>query len=64
MLSVRRSDFEVFQALAKDSEDTNGSETKEYSQDIPQIKPWEKVNGPPILPRELKIKIFIIFSFF
>ncbi|KAG5666853.1 hypothetical protein PVAND_014861 [Polypedilum vanderplanki] len=53
MLSVRRSDFEVFQALAKDSEDTGGSETKEYSQDIPQIKPWEKVNGPPILPPHL-----------
>ncbi|XP_070497619.1 5'-AMP-activated protein kinase subunit beta-1 [Chironomus tepperi] len=53
MLSVRKSDFEVFQALAKDSEDTGNSEAKEYSQDIPQIKPWEKVNGPPILPPHL-----------
>lgn len=53
MVSVRRSDFEVFQALAKDSEDTVNSEQKEYSQDIPQAKPWEKVNGPPILPPHL-----------
>lgn len=53
MISVRQSDFEVFQALAKDSEDTCGSEQKEYSQDIPQVKPWEKVNGPPFLPPHL-----------
>lgn len=53
MISVRQSDFEVFQALAKDSEDTAGAEQKDYSQDIPQIKPWEKVNGPPILPPHL-----------
>lgn len=54
MVSVRRSDFEVFQALAKDSEDTGTGEQKnEYSQDIPQPKPWEKVTGPPILPPHL-----------
>jgi 5'-AMP-activated protein kinase, regulatory beta subunit len=53
MVSVRQSDFEVFQALAKDSEDTDNSEAKEYSQDIPQSKPWEKTNGPPILPPHL-----------
>lgn len=53
MVSVRQSDFEVFQALAKDSEDSVNSEQKEYSQDIPQVKPWEKVNGPPILPPHL-----------
>lgn len=53
MVSVRQSDFEVFQALAKDSEDSVNSEQKEYSQDIPQAKPWEKVNGPPILPPHL-----------
>jgi 5'-AMP-activated protein kinase, regulatory beta subunit len=53
MVSVRQSDFEVFQALAKDSEDTGNSEMKDYSQDIPQAKPWEKVNGPPILPPHL-----------
>lgn len=53
MISVRQSDFEVFQALAKDSEDSVNSEQKEYSQEIPQNKPWEKVNGPPILPPHL-----------
>ena len=53
MVSVRQSDFEVFQALAKDSEDTGNPELKEWSQDIPQAKPWEKVNGPPILPPHL-----------
>ena len=53
LISVRQSDFEVFQALAKDSEDTSGNEQKDYSQDIPQVKPWEKVNGPPILPPHL-----------
>lgn len=52
-VSVRQSDFEVFQALAKDSEDSTNSEQKEYSQDIPQMKPWEKANGPPILPPHL-----------
>lgn len=53
-MSVRRSDFEVFQALAKDSEDTGTNEKQnEYSQDIPQAKPWEKVTGPPILPPHL-----------
>lgn len=53
LVSVRQSDFEVFQALAKDSEDSTNSEQKEYSQDIPQMKPWEKANGPPILPPHL-----------
>lgn len=53
MVSVRRSDFEVFEALAKDSEDSVNNEQKEYSQEIPQIKPWEKVTGPPILPPHL-----------
>lgn len=53
MISVRQSDFEVFQALAKDSEDSVNNEQKEYSQEIPQNKPWEKVNGPPILPPHL-----------
>lgn len=52
-VSVRQSDFEVFQALAKDSEDSTNSEQKEYSQEIPQMKPWEKASGPPILPPHL-----------
>lgn len=53
MISVRESDFEVFQALAKDSEDAASNGQKEYSQDIPQSKPWEKVSGPPVLPPHL-----------
>lgn len=53
MISVRQSDFEVFQALAKDSEDAVNNGQKEYSQDIPQSKPWEKVSGPPVLPPHL-----------
>ncbi|KAF2905151.1 hypothetical protein ILUMI_01026 [Ignelater luminosus] len=53
LVSVKKSDFEVFQALAKDSE-TNASDVhKEYSQEIPANKPWEKVSGPPILPPHL-----------
>lgn len=53
LVSVRQSDFEVFQALAKDSENCVNNADKEYSQDVPQIKPWEKVSGPPILPPHL-----------
>lgn len=50
-MSVRQSDFEVFQALAKDSEDVVNSAQKEYSQDIPVDKPWG--SGPPVLPPHL-----------
>lgn len=53
LVSVRQSDFEVFQALAKDSEDTGKDETREYSQDIPVSKPWGKESGPPVLPPHL-----------
>lgn len=53
LVSVRQSDFEVFQALAKDSEDAANQGQKEYSQDIPPVKPWEKVSGPPVLPPQL-----------
>uniref|UniRef100_A0A0K8TMV9 5'-AMP-activated protein kinase subunit beta-1 n=1 Tax=Tabanus bromius TaxID=304241 RepID=A0A0K8TMV9_TABBR len=53
LVSVRQSDFEVFQALAKDSEDAIDPSQKEYSQDIPPVKPWEKVSGPPVLPPHL-----------
>lgn len=53
LVSVRQSDFEVFQALAKDSEDTGKDETKEYSQEIPTSKPWGKESGPPVLPPHL-----------
>lgn len=51
LVSVRRSDFEVFQALAKDSEENVSTAQKEYSQDIPLDKPWG--SGPPVLPPHL-----------
>lgn len=51
LVSVRQSDFEVFQALAKDSEDSVNSAQKEYSQNIPVDKPWGP--GPPVLPPHL-----------
>ncbi|XP_018333523.1 5'-AMP-activated protein kinase subunit beta-1 [Agrilus planipennis] len=53
VVSVKKSDFEVFQALAKDSESQKADMQTEYSQEIPQNKPWEKVSGPPILPPHL-----------
>lgn len=53
LVSVRKSDFEVFQALAKDSEGVTSSAQTEYGQEIPPNKPWEKVAGPPILPPHL-----------
>ncbi|RLU22822.1 hypothetical protein DMN91_005100 [Ooceraea biroi] len=53
LVSVRKSDFEVFQALAKDSEGVTNSAQTEYGQEIPPHKPWEKVAGPPILPPHL-----------
>lgn len=53
LISVRKSDFEVFQALDKDSENSGNDLQKEYSQEIPVSKPWEKVPGPPILPPHL-----------
>lgn len=53
LVSVRKSDFEVFQALAKDSEGISNSVQTEYGQEIPLHKPWEKIVGPPILPPHL-----------
>ncbi|XP_026751954.2 5'-AMP-activated protein kinase subunit beta-1 [Galleria mellonella] len=53
LVTVKMSDFEVFQALAKDSEGIHSSAQTEYSQEIPQSKPWDKVSGPPILPPHL-----------
>lgn len=53
LVTVKMSDFEVFQALDKDSESGHVSGQTEFSQEIPQSKPWEKVSGPPILPPHL-----------
>lgn len=52
LVTVRKSDFEVFQALAKDSEDSVNNAQKEYSQDIPADKPFFSTN-PPVLPPHL-----------
>lgn len=51
LVAVKQSDFEVFQALAKDSEDVTNSAQKEYGQEIPVDKPWGA--GPPVLPPHL-----------
>ncbi|KAG5875358.1 hypothetical protein JTB14_027679 [Gonioctena quinquepunctata] len=53
MITVKQSDFEVFQALAKDSENIKDDSQKEFGQEIPANKPWEKTTGPPILPPHL-----------
>lgn len=58
LIQVSRSDFEVFEALAMDSvnsgsQSLSGSPTGDYSQDVPQRKPYEKTAGPPILPPQL-----------
>ncbi|XP_049825359.1 5'-AMP-activated protein kinase subunit beta-1 isoform X2 [Aethina tumida] len=53
LISVKKSDFEVFQALDKDSENVTNDAQKEFGQEIPANKPWEKVSGPPILPPHL-----------
>ncbi|XP_074038127.1 5'-AMP-activated protein kinase subunit beta-1 [Leptinotarsa decemlineata] len=53
LITVKQSDFEVFQALAKDSENIKDDSQKEFGQEIPANKPWEKTSGPPILPPHL-----------
>ncbi|KAG8258355.1 5'-AMP-activated protein kinase subunit beta-2 [Homalodisca vitripennis] len=53
LVTVKRSDFEVFQALAMDSESASERQHREYSQEIPANRPWEKPSGPPILPPHL-----------
>ena len=53
LVSVRKSDFEVFEALAKDSEGVTSSAQTKYGQTMPPSKPWEPITGPPILPPHL-----------
>lgn len=50
-LAVKKTDFEVFEAL--DVDDNTPKRDDEYSQVIPPTKPWEKQPGPPILPPHL-----------
>ncbi|KAF7263687.1 5'-AMP-activated protein kinase subunit beta-1 [Rhynchophorus ferrugineus] len=53
LITVKQSDFEVFQALAKDQENAKDDAQKEFSQEIPTHKPWDKNSGPPVLPPHL-----------
>lgn len=53
VIAVKKSDFEVFEALDNDSDNTPHDLQKEYSQEIPSNKPWEKTTGPPVLPPHL-----------
>ncbi|XP_044758741.1 5'-AMP-activated protein kinase subunit beta-1 [Coccinella septempunctata] len=53
LISVKKSDFEVFEALDKDQEGSENDAQKEFSQEIPANKPWEKFNEPPVLPPHL-----------
>lgn len=58
-ITVKKADFEVFEALAMDStkeansKQISGSPPGEYSQEIPIRNPQEKSSGPPILPPHL-----------
>ncbi|KFM77600.1 5'-AMP-activated protein kinase subunit beta-2, partial [Stegodyphus mimosarum] len=61
LVSVKKSDFEVFEALAVDSisSSSGGGSTYSisppgsYSQEIPPRRPYDKASGPPILPPHL-----------
>ncbi|XP_021963908.1 5'-AMP-activated protein kinase subunit beta-1 isoform X2 [Folsomia candida] len=63
IITVRKTDFEVFDALAMDQCNSKSSKAtqlisgsppgSEWGQDIPSYKPWEKTTGPPILPPHL-----------
>uniref|UniRef100_A0A0V0G566 5'-AMP-activated protein kinase subunit beta-1 n=1 Tax=Triatoma dimidiata TaxID=72491 RepID=A0A0V0G566_TRIDM len=53
LISVKNTDFEVFQALAMDSESGSSNQPGDYGQEVPPVRPWEKAPGPPILPPHL-----------
>lgn len=55
VISVKKSDFLVFEALAADSigQTYNGSPPGSYSQEVPQHKTIEKKVFPPVLPPHL-----------
>ncbi|GFR01178.1 5'-AMP-activated protein kinase subunit beta-1 [Trichonephila clavata] len=55
LISVKKSDFLVFEALAADSIGSTytGSPPGSYNQEVPQHKPNEKTVGPPVLPPHL-----------
>lgn len=60
LVSVNKSDFEVFEALAVDSISSNSGastsselHTGSFSQEVPPRHPYDKSAGPPILPPHL-----------
>jgi len=60
LVVVKPQDFEVFEALAEDSISSpnaqrtiSGSPPGLYTQEPPERKPYEKIQGPPILPPHL-----------
>jgi len=57
LIEVKKTDFEVFEALASDiissTSQVSGSPPGEYSQDVPSNKPWDKPTSPPVLPPHL-----------
>ncbi|GFR14285.1 5'-AMP-activated protein kinase subunit beta-1 [Trichonephila clavata] len=60
VLTVQKSDFEVFEALALDSSSSSSgnsancnSPAGSYSQEIPPRRPYDKSVGPPVLPPHL-----------
>ncbi|XP_054708272.1 5'-AMP-activated protein kinase subunit beta-1-like isoform X2 [Uloborus diversus] len=60
IVSVKKSDFEVFEALAIDSVSScsggsafSSSSPESYSQEVPQRRLYDKSTGPPILPPHL-----------
>ncbi|KAK7591208.1 hypothetical protein V9T40_002821 [Parthenolecanium corni] len=60
VVTVKNTDFEVFQALDMDSEHSSSANqdvivaTSDYTQEIPAIhRPWDRIHGPPILPPHL-----------
>ncbi|GBM21030.1 5'-AMP-activated protein kinase subunit beta-1 [Araneus ventricosus] len=60
ILNVKKSDFEVFEALALDSTSSSSGSSancntspEPYSQEIPPRRPYDKSIGPPVLPPHL-----------
>jgi 5'-AMP-activated protein kinase regulatory beta subunit len=57
-INVKKTDFEVFEALAIDGvaashDNGNANSSGSYGQEIPMHQPWEKPTSPPILPPHL-----------
>eukprot|EP00058_Branchiostoma_floridae_P024570 XP_002610060.1 hypothetical protein BRAFLDRAFT_89923 [Branchiostoma floridae] len=61
VVEVKKSDFEVFDALASDLDslsssakaDVSGSPPGPYGQSVPERSPYDRIQNPPILPPQL-----------